>query len=120
MATRDGRAELGAQGEALVAAHLERQGFAIVARNVRVGRLELDVVARRGPLLVICEVRTRSSRDFIDPIATIDRAKCQRIRSAARTWVYGQHVPHVELRFDAASVVINDTSCDLAYYEAAF
>ena len=116
----DGRAQLGAQGEALVAEHLEQLGFAIVARNVRVGRLELDLVARRDGLLVICEVRTRSSRDFIDPIATIDRAKCQRIRSATRSWVFGQQVPHDELRFDAASVVINASGSDIAYYEAAF
>jgi len=116
----DARAELGARGEALVAAHLEQQGFAIVARNVRVGRLELDLVAGRGQLLVVCEVRTRSSRDFLDPIVTIDRAKVERIRRAARSWIFGQRVPHGEIRFDAASVVINAAGCDLTYYEAAF
>jgi len=117
---RDGRAALGARGEALVAAHLEQLGFAIVARNVRVGRLELDLVARRGQLLVVCEVRTRSSRDFVDPIATIDHNKVDRIRRAARTWIFGQRVPHHEIRFDAASVVLSDAGDDLTYYEAAF
>jgi putative endonuclease len=117
---RDGRAALGARGEALVAAHLEQLGFAIVAQNVRVGRLELDLIARRGPLLVVCEVRTRSSRDIVDPVATIDRKKVERIRRAARTWIFGQHIPHHEIRFDAASVVLNDAGEDLTYYEAAF
>lgn len=117
---RDSRAELGARGEALVARHLEREGFEIVARNLRVGRLELDLVARRAHLLVVCEVRTRSSRDLVDPIETIDRAKCARIRTAAREWIFGQRVPHREIRFDAASVVINESGDDLVYYEAAF
>jgi putative endonuclease len=116
----DGRAELGARGETLVAAHLEQQGFTIVARNVRVGRLELDLIARRGQMLVVCEVRTRSSRDFLDPIVTIDRAKVERIRRAARSWIFGQRVPHGEIRFDAASVVLNELGSEIAYYEAAF
>lgn len=116
----DARAALGARGEALVAAHLEQQGFAIVARNVRVGRLELDLVARRGQLLVVCEVRTRSSSAFVDPIVTIDHKKVERIRRAARTWIFGQRVPHQEIRFDAASVVLSDAGQDLQYYEAAF
>jgi putative endonuclease len=120
MGPRDHRAELGARGEALVARHLEREGFAIIARNVRVGRLELDLVARRAHMLVVCEVRTRASRDFLDPVETIDRKKCARIRSAARSWIFGQGVPHHEIRFDAASVVINDAGEDLVYYEAAF
>jgi putative endonuclease len=117
---RDGRAALGARGEALVAAHLEQQGYVIVARNVQVGRLELDLIARRGPLLVVCEVRTRSSRDFLDPILTIDHKKVERVRRAARAWIFGQQVPHREIRFDAASVVLNDTASEIAYYEAAF
>jgi putative endonuclease len=117
---REARAALGARGEALVAAHLEQLGFTIVARNVRVGRLELDLIARRGALLVVCEVRTRSSRDFVDPILTIDHKKVERVRTAARTWIFGQRVPHQEIRFDAASVVLNDAAEELTYYEAAF
>lgn len=120
MGETEDRAELGASGEALVATHLQRLGFTILARNARVGRLELDLIARRGELLVVCEVRTRSSREFIDPVATIDSKKVQRVRRAARSWIFGQQVPHHEIRFDAASVIINDAESSLTYYEAAF
>jgi putative endonuclease len=111
----------GSLGEDLVAAHLERKGFEIVARNAKVGRLELDVIARRGGLLVFCEVRTRRVDSFVDPIATIDRQKVQRIRSAAVLWLRGQDVYAQELRFDAASVVLDAPGePKIDYYEAAF
>jgi putative endonuclease len=109
------------QGESLVASHLERQGFVIVARNVRAGRSELDLLAVRDRLLVICEVRTRSSRAQIDPIETIDRKKRERVRKAAGIWVHANgYDDHHEIRFDAASVVINADEQTIAYYEDAF
>lgn len=114
------RSELGAHGEALVAEHLEQQGFVVVGRNVRVGRLELDLVARRDGLVVVCEVRTRSSRAFIDPILTIDRKKRERVRHAARVWIAQHGLSSLEIRLDAASVIIADGERDVVYYEAAF
>ncbi len=116
----DPRAALGLQGEALVAAQLEQQGFAILARNVRAGRSELDLIARRGRLLAICEVRTRASRAQIDPIETIDRKKRARVRKAAEVWIHANGYADHEIRFDAASVVINANEQTIAYYEDAF
>jgi putative endonuclease len=118
--TAPARAQLGSDGEQLVALHLEREGFAIVARNVRVGRLEIDLIARRGDLLVFCEVRARASRDFLDPIETIDAKKQARIRRAAEAWLRGQREQPFEVRFDAASVLINADERTYTYYEVAF
>jgi putative endonuclease len=114
------RSALGVRGEALVATHLEQQGFAIVGRNVRASRFELDLVALRDRLLVICEVRTRASRAFVDPILTIDRAKRDRVRSAARAYVAEHGFEDLEIRFDAASVILNEHESTISYYEAAF
>lgn len=113
------RSALGDAGEALVAEHLERNGFAIVARNAKVGRLEIDLIARRGALLVFCEVRTRTSDAFLDPIDTIDRAKCARVRRAAELWLL-RRSHDGEIRFDAASVLLSADRRELQYYEDAF
>jgi putative endonuclease len=110
----------GSEAEQLVAARLCAQGFAIVARNARVGRLEIDLIARRGALLVFCEVRSRATAEFVDPISTIDHAKIRRIRSAARAWLaLRRRLRYDEVRFDAASVVLQPEP-EIAYYEAAF
>ena len=119
--TQTARQTLGLAGEQLVARHLEHEGFAIVGANVRVGRLELDLIARRGPLLVFCEVRTRASKAFLDPIDTIDLRKQERIRRAACAWLADRHDDASEVRFDAAEVVFDPREePTLTYYECAF
>ncbi len=114
------RSSLGDLGEALVAAHLAAKGFEIVARNARVGRLEIDVIAKRGDLLVFCEVRSRKSDAIVDPIDTIDPRKIARLRRAAGQWLASNPQPGVEIRFDAASVIFDRTPPRLDYFEFAF
>ena len=52
---------LGRYGEEIAVEHLRRQGLTILARNWRCAAGELDVVAREGGTLVVCEVKTRRS-----------------------------------------------------------
>lgn len=114
------RAELGARAEALVAERLERAGFAVLARNARVGRLEIDVIARSGRLVVFCEVRARASDRFMSPAESIDRAKQGRVRRAAAAWLRAARLGDVDVRFDAASVVFDTPAGRIEYYENAF
>ncbi len=104
----------------MVAEHLLELGYTIVARNARVGRLEIDLIAHKGDLIVFCEVRTRSHDRMMDPIATLDRNKAQRIRRAAAAWLSGQRVRVQQMRFDAASVVLGEGEPKLTYFEHAF
>ena len=93
----------------LVAEHLEAAGWTVLARNVHVGRHELDLVAvDPGPpaALVVVEVRWRLSRDFGLPEETVDHRKRTRVRSAAYglldrgTFADGEPLPRLPLRFD--------------------
>lgn len=114
------RAELGQRAEQLASQHLESQGFEVLARNVRVGRLELDVIARRGRLMVFCEVRSRRSDRLMTPAQSIDAAKVARIRQAAAQWLRDNRPHHAEVRFDVASVVFDCPGGRLNYLEGAF
>jgi putative endonuclease len=82
---RTDRQQAGDDAEALVATHLERLGWTILARNAHAGRGELDLVAvDPGPPreLVIVEVRRRSSRAYGLAEETVDRRKRARLRAA--------------------------------------
>jgi len=114
-----GRAALGRRGEDLACAHLERAGFEIVDRNVRVGRLELDVIARRGRLLVFCEVRSRRSDRLMTPAQSIGPGKVERLRRAASEWLRATRPRYSELRFDVASVTFDSPEGRLNYLEGA-
>jgi putative endonuclease len=75
----------GDDAESAVAADLASKGWTILARNVRVGRGELDIVAADPgppPALVIVEVRWRRTRAFGLAEETIDHRKRAHLRAA--------------------------------------
>jgi putative endonuclease len=72
---------LGAAGEGLAARFLSEQGLVIVARNVEVGRGELDLLVLDGRTRVVVEVRTSMGR--LDPIDAVGESKRRRVRSLA-------------------------------------
>ena len=117
------RGELGVRAEDAVVDYLERAEFQIVARNLRLGRLELDIIARRMELIVIVEVRTRGRGAWTSGLGSLSKAKRERIRRAGqRLWRERyKRDPSVErLRFDAASVHFVDLQPVIDYVLAAF
>lgn len=119
-ATRPARAALGARAEQMACDHLVAQGFALVARNVRVGRLELDVIVQRGRLLVFCEVRSRTSDYVMTPAQSIQPDKVRRVRSAATAWLKQNPAPGAQVRFDVISVVFDRPEGRLNHLIGAF
>jgi putative endonuclease len=79
----DPRHRAGRLGEALAARYLELSGYEIVAQNMRAGRYEIDLVARRGDLVCLIEVRLRRRGRLVSAIETIDGVKCRHLRRAA-------------------------------------
>ncbi len=96
----DPRKSLGAEGEARAARFLAARGYRIVARNVRAGGVEIDIVARRGSLLVFAEVKTRRSRATGAPEEAVDARKQLRLVRGARAWLFEQHARATRVRFD--------------------
>lgn len=79
-------------------------GFAVVDRNWRRRAGELDLVLRRGPLVVFCEVKARRSNAFGRGVEAVGLAKRRRIRRLAAEWLAGAGLGAVEVRFDVAGV----------------
>ena len=70
-----------------MATDLARQGLTILATNLRLGRLELDVVARDGDTIVVVEVRHRGASAWQTGMESVVRAKAKRVRAAGeRLW----------------------------------
>lgn len=99
------------------------RGFQIVATNLRLQYLELDVVARLGDLIVVVEVRTRGSNAWTSGFGSLDGKKRYRVRLAGqRLWQrrYKNDASVNRMRFDAASVVFGADGPVVEYVEAAF
>jgi putative endonuclease len=116
------RFELGRLAELAVAEYLFAAGFDLVARNCRLGALELDIVARKGPLLVVTEVRTRGPTAFVRAFESVTRTKRARLTRAVerlwrdrRDWMIGVE----RVRIDVAAVVFEGSETRVEYVEAA-
>jgi Holliday junction resolvase-like predicted endonuclease len=125
--SRTAAQRLGDDAEALVAERLVAQGWSILARNVHVGRHELDLVAvDPGPprRLVVVEVRLRTSRRYGLAEETVDFRKRRHLRDAAWTMVAagslpdGRPLPGLNLRFDI--VVVEPDPPRMRHYRGAF
>lgn len=97
---------LGQQGERAAAAHLRRQGFRIIGRNVQLGRYEIDIIARQGDTIAFVEVKTRRDDALLDPQVNVDAEKRRRIIKAAREYAARHEDPNTYYRFDIVAVVL--------------
>jgi putative endonuclease len=117
----DGRRRLGRLGEELAAAHLERLGFTVLARNVRTRHGEIDLIVFDGHRLVFAEVKTRRARHGRctlhpnhDPLVALRPRQQIRLRRLALAWLSSERSPTGSarpsaetIRFDAVGVVVD-------------
>lgn len=109
--------ELGRFGEDLAAEWYRRRGYRVVDRNWRTSSGEIDLVVRRGRLVVIAEVKTRRTDAFGVPALAVGVVKQQRLRRLAATWLAERRIRRrVDVRFDVVAV----TGDAVEVYEGAF
>jgi putative endonuclease len=107
-----------------VVSFLVAQGCEILGVNLRVGHLEVDVVARLDRTLLVVEVRSRGAGAWTSAFGSIDSKKRSRVRLAGeRLWDRRfKHDPRLDhLRFDSASVTFDGEGiAQVEYVPAAF
>jgi putative endonuclease len=96
---------LGAYGERLAADHLRAAGMTVLELNWRCPIGELDIVARDGDVLVVCEVKTRSSTLRGHPLEAVTAEKAARLRLLAAAWIDERQVHPADVRVDLVGVV---------------
>jgi putative endonuclease len=106
----------GQAGEALAAAYLTLLGWGALERNVRVGGVEVDLVAVDGDTRVLVEVKYRGRADFGGAALAVDQGKRDRLRRAALAceacgvrWV----------RIDVVAMELTDDGLRLRHYRNA-
>jgi putative endonuclease len=100
----DPRHRLGLEGEQAAIRHLADRGWSIEAHRFRVGRQELDLVARRGTLVAFVEVKTRRGEGFGAGREAIGWRKRQALGRAAEAWRLRHGRPGDVYRFDVVEV----------------
>ena len=103
------RLALGRYGETYAARHLVERGLVLLDRNWRCDAGEIDLVLREGRVLVVCEVKTRSSTAFGAPVAAVSEQKAERLRRLADRWLEEHGLRPPEVRLDLVGVLVPRT-----------
>jgi putative endonuclease len=104
---------VGMQGEGIAVRYLRRREYIVLARNVRLGRDEIDIIAfdSTDRVLVFVEVKARSEKsEEYRPELNLTRSKKGKMRRAARAWVslHGYEGGwRIDVIFIAGSIVID-------------
>ena len=94
----------GKRGEWLAALALTVKGYRIVARRYRTKLGEIDLIARRGDLVIVVEVKVRPT--LIEAMEAIGRLSERRIDAAADLWLARQpDYARLSIRFDMVAVL---------------
>ncbi len=103
--------QIGQLAEELAVSYLKKKAYQIIAQNYRIGKSEIDIIAKKRQLLVFIEVKYRNSTNFGFPEEFVSQNQKQKYYQAAD--LYQELEPHGELgnyllRFDIISITKSD------------
>ena len=111
--------ELGNIGEERAQAYLRERGFTIRHTNWRSGKFELDIVAEKEGILIVVEVKTRSTDTFEHPKDAITISKIKKLVNGAHEYIMAFDWQG-ETRFDVMAVLPNGQTFRIEHIEDAF
>ncbi|PKQ62817.1 hypothetical protein BZG02_11515 [Labilibaculum filiforme] len=111
--------DLGKLGEDLATNYLLKCGYRILDRNWIYQKKELDIVALKDNLLVVVEVKSRSTEYFEHPADAITLSKIKFLVRATQGYVDSKEIEQ-EVRFDVISVIKKGLKFEIEHIEDAF
>lgn len=116
----DRRHRRGLAGERAAIRFLTARGWRILDHRFRMGRLEIDLVARRGPVVAFVEVKTRHGEAFGSPLEAVGWAKRREIYRVATAWADRFGRAGDVYRFDVVGVTATPRRTRIEHVEDAF
>ncbi|NNK86959.1 MAG: YraN family protein, partial [Flavobacteriaceae bacterium] len=110
---------LGQLGEDLAVDHLSQKGYRILQRNYRFDRAEVDILASKGDILAVVEVKSRSSNSFGDPQEFVKPKQIRNLVKAVDHFIESRGL-NVDVRFDIIAITKTSKGFDIEHLEDAF
>lgn len=114
-----GHNDLGKLGEELAVDFLKKAGYTILQTNWVFQKAEIDIIAQKGDVLAIVEVKTRSTLEFGLPQEFVTPAKIKLLVRAVNAFVEQNDVD-AEVRFDIISIHKDNSTFEIEHLEDAF
>lgn len=110
---------LGKKGEQFAVDFLIKKNYKILERNYRFEKAEVDIIALKNNMLVIVEVKTRSSTEFGNPQDFVKPKQIKNLVKAVNEYVIENNLD-VEVRFDIIALVNTNERFEIEHLEDAF
>jgi putative endonuclease len=109
---------IGKTGEELAVSFLKEIVYEILHTNLRLEKVEVDIVAKDKNQIVFVEVKTRSSA-MVEPEKAVNKSKQKNLQRAAEIFLEERQLKN-ELRFDIIAIVKQKNNTDIEHFEDAF
>lgn len=114
---------LGAWGESLAASYLRKKGYKLLDYGYSCRYGEIDLIARKGKVLVFVEVKLRKTDKFAQAAEHVDFHKQNRLRTTASMYL-SQNPTKLQPRFDVIEIYapegMKTTAPEIHHMEDAF
>jgi putative endonuclease len=111
--------DLGKKAEALAAGYLQKSGYALLARNYRYLKSEVDLIVQKENILVEVEVKARTVSFVVAPYEAVSYKKIQLLVTAMDHFVQSK-IMDVEVLFDLITYVFKGDDWEQDHIEDAF
>lgn len=111
--------DLGKKGEAAAVAFLIENGYAILETNWVFQKAEVDIIAQKDSLLIVAEVKTRTSIEFGLPQEFVKPKKIQLLVKAIDAYI-NLNMLDLEVRFDIIAIQNNSNNFEIEHIKDAF
>lgn len=112
--------ETGKLGEELASKYLRGQGYRVLDERCRTRFGELDIICRKGRVIVFVEVRSRQKLEGLPAEESLSPQKMDHIIKCAQSWLGAKKLSENPVRFDLVTVDFSGEKPRLSHYPAAF
>lgn len=112
----------GAKGERRAALYLRLHGYRIIERNWLFHRKEIDIIAKKGELLVFVEVKSRANMNGVAPQLSVTSEKRRNLITASKAYIAKHNIQQMVFRYDIIEVDLSKKLplSGINHYEHAF
>lgn len=110
---------LGKKGEQLAEDFLQRNGYEVLEKNYRYQKNEVDIIAKKGNILVAIEVKTRSTPEFGDPQEFVKPKQIKALVKVVDQYIVENDLD-LEVRFDIIAIIENKLGTRIEHLKDAF
>ena len=111
--------ELGEKGERFAVKYLQDNGYEILERNYRFLKSEVDIIAKKQNVLIVVEVKTRSTNYFGSPQDFVNPKKIKLLVTAIDNYIIEKDLD-IEVQFDIIALIKKRGEFKIEHFKNAF